>query len=329
MRHTDRVRAVVYDRYGGVERLRMVDLPTPDPGPGEVLVEVVATGLNLSDWETLHGSPAYARLGGMFRPRRRVLGSDIAGRVAAVGPGVTQWTVGDEVFGDNLDRKGGFAEYAVAPAHALARKPAALTFAQAAAIPQSAAIAAQAVARAHTGERMLLNGAGGGVGAFAIPLAAASGVHLTGVDNADKLDLMRELGATDVIDYRETDFTRTGPYDVIVDLVAQRSPIAYRGALAPGGRALVVGGLVRVLLGMLTVGAVIGAVTGRRLGVLAVREGPAHFAAVADAVVAGDLQVVIDRVYPLERVAEALTRHGEGRALGKVVVRVGDGPVTQ
>ncbi|MCT9821117.1 NAD(P)-dependent alcohol dehydrogenase [Microbacterium sp. W1N] len=318
------MRAVVYDRYGGVDRLRHMELPTPDPGPGEVLVEVLATSLNLSDWETLHGSPAYSRIGAPLRPRRRILGSDIAGVVAAVGAGVTRWRVGDEVYGDNLARKGGFAEYAVAPEGVLARKPETLTFEQASTIPQSGAIAAQTVARAQPGERMLLNGAGGGAGVFAIPLAAAAGVHLTAVDNASKLAFMRGLGAAEVIDYRQTDFTRTGPYDLVVDLVAHRSVFAYRRALAPGGRALVVGGTTRTLLRMLTLGALVGWASGRRLGVMAVREGPAHFAPVADAVASGAVTVVIDRVYPLAQVAEALTLHGEGRALGKVVVRVRD-----
>lgn len=316
------MRAAVYDRYGGVDRLRLIEVATPVPGPGQVLVEVVATSLNLSDWEVLHGSPAYARIGGLFRPARRILGSDIAGIVAAVGPGVTRWRVGDEVYGDNLDLKGGFAEFAVAPERALARKPAELTFEQASTIPQSGAIAAQAVARARPGERMLLNGAGGGVGVFAIPLAVAAGIHVTAVDNAGKLDFLRELGAAEVIDHRAADFTRAGPFDLIVDLVARRSVFAYRRALSPGGRAVVVGGTMRVLLRMLTLGTLVGRLSGTRLGVMAVREGPEHFAPVADAVASGAVTVVIDRVFPLEQVAEALTFHGEGRALGKVVVRV-------
>lgn len=318
------MRAFVYDRYGGVDRLRLEDVAVPSPGTGDVLVEVVATSLNLSDWETLHGSPAYSRMGGLTRPARRILGSDIAGRIVAVGAGVTTWRVGDEVFGDNLERKGGFAEYAVAPAGALARKPAALSFEEASTIPQSGTIAAQAVARAAPGQRMLLNGGGGGTGAFAIPLAVAAGIHLTAVDNAGKLAFMRELGAERVIDYRMEDFTRTGPYDLVIDLVARRSVFAYRRALAPGGNALVVGGTLRALLRMLTLGALVGAVSGRRLGVMAVRQGPAHFAPVAEAVLAGDVKIVIDRTFPLEELPAALMHVGEGRALGKVVVRIRD-----
>ena len=182
----------------------------PVPRPGEVLVEVAATSLNLSDWEGLVGSPAYARFGGLRRPRRTVLGSDIAGVVAAVGPGVTRFSVGDEVYGDNLPRQGGFAEFAIAPESVLALKPAELTFAQASTIPQAGAIALQGTARATPGARVLINGAGGGSGAFAIPLAKAAGAHVTAVDNAGKLDFMRSLGADAVIDYRAEDFTRSG-----------------------------------------------------------------------------------------------------------------------
>jgi NADPH:quinone reductase-like Zn-dependent oxidoreductase len=304
--------------------LRLDDIPTPEPGPGEVLVEVVATAINLSDWEGLTGRPAYARLGGVFRPRRRVLGSDITGRVVRVGADVSRFTVGDEVYGDNLQLKGGFADFAIAPESALARKPAALSFAQAASIPQSGAIAAQAVARARAGERMLINGAGGGTGAFAIQLAKAAGIHVTGVDTGAKLDFMRELGADDVIDYRVQDFTRTGPYDVVIDLVASRSVFAYGRALAPGGRYFMVGGTTRTLLRLLTLGWLVGMLSRTHLGVLFIQEGPAHFVPLAERVMAGDVVVHIDSVFPLEEATAALERHGRGHALGKVVVAVRD-----
>ncbi|MFE7630592.1 NAD(P)-dependent alcohol dehydrogenase [Kocuria sp. NPDC057446] len=314
------MRAIVYDRYGSPDVLRLDDVATPTPGRGQVLVRAIATSVNLSDWEGLHGSPAYARFGGLFRPARRTLGSDIAGVVQAVGAGVTLFRVGDDVYGDNLTLKGGFAEYAVAPEHALALKPAGLSFAEASTLPQSGAIAVQAVARAKPGERMLINGAGGGTGAFALQLAAASGIHVTGVDNAGKLDFMRSLGAAEVIDYRADDFTRTGPYDLIIDLVARRSVFAYRRALAPGGTYLIVGGTTRALLRVLSVGALIGTMTNRRLGVLAVKPGPAHFSPLADRCSAGDVRIHIDRVFPLEQVPEALSYVGDGHALGKVVV---------
>jgi len=316
------VKAVVYDRYGGPEVLRVAQIPTPAPSADQVLIKVAATSVNLSDWEGLTGSPGYARIGGLRAPRRRVLGSDIAGRVAAVGAGVTRFRVGDEVYGDNLGLLGGFAEYAVAPVAALARKPAALTFAEASTVPQAGAIALQGTARARRGQRVLINGAGGGSGSFAIQLAKRSGAHVTGVDNAGKLDFMRGVGADEVVDYTTSDFTRLEPFDLILDLVAHRSVFAYRRALAPGGRYLCVGGTVRSVLRVVTVGAALGLATGRRLGLLIAREGPAYFEPVAERCASGELRISIDRMFALEETARALSYLGEGRALGKIVVTV-------
>lgn len=312
----------MYDRYGGPDVLRVEQIPTPAPGAGQVLIEVAATSLNLSDWEGLTGRPGYARLGGLRAPRRRVLGSDIAGRVAAVGSGVTRLRVGDEVYGDNLGLLGGFAEYAVAPVAALAPKPAGLSFVEASTLPQAGAIAVQGTARVRRGQRVLINGAGGGSGSFAIQLAKRAGAHVTGVDNGGKLDFMRGLGADEVVDYTTSDFTRLEPFDLILDLVAHRSVFAYRRALARGGRYLCVGGTVRSLLRIVTVGAALGLVSGRRLGVLIAREGPVFFEPVAERCAAGDLRITVDRTYPLQETARALGYLGEGRALGKVVVTV-------
>ena len=317
------MKAVVYDRYGDPDVLRVVDIPIPTPAAGQVRVKVAATSVNLSDWECLRGSPAYARIGGLRHPARRTLGSDIAGVVDAVGPGVTRFRPGDEVYGDNLALKGGFADYALAPVSVLAAKPAGLTFAQASTIPQAGAIALQGTGPAVAGSRVLINGAGGGSGAFAIQLCVQLGAHVTGVDNAAKLEFMRSVGAEDVIDYRLQDFTRTArPYDLILDMVAHRSVFAYRRALAPGGRYRCVGASVGTLLRVLTVGAVIGRLTGRSIGVLSVKQGPDHFQPLADMCVAGRVKVHIDRTFSLDEVPAALARVGEGRALGKVVVGI-------
>jgi NADPH:quinone reductase-like Zn-dependent oxidoreductase len=320
-RPSARMRAVVYDRYGPPDVLRVEDIPVPTPRAGQVLVEVVATSINRSDWEGLTGSPGYARIGGFRRPRRRVLGSDIAGRIAAVGPGVTTFRQGDEVYCDNLGLLGGFAEYAVAPEAALARKPKELTFVEASALPQAGAIALQGTASVRSGQRMLVNGAGGGSGLLAIQLAKLAGAHVTGVDNAGKLEFMRSVGADDVVDYRSEDFTRREPFDLVLDLVAgERSVFALRRSLAPGGRYLVVGGTVRALLRTLTVGAAIGRLTRRRLGLLIAREGPEFFEPIAERFLAGELRLHIDRTFPLEETPQALAHVGQGRALGKVVV---------
>jgi NADPH:quinone reductase-like Zn-dependent oxidoreductase len=225
------------------------------------------------------------------------------------------------VYGDNLQLKGGFAEYAVAPESALAHKPEELTFAEASAIPQAAAIALRGTAGVAAGQRVLINGAGGGSGSFAIQLAKRAGAHVTGVDNAGKLDFMRSLGADHVIDYGRDDFTRPDePYDLVLDLVAHRSAFACRRALAPGGRYWSVGGPVRTLLAIMTIGSIIGRLTRRRLGVLVVPLGPEHFTPLADLGVAGDIGIHIDRTFGLDEVPEALRYVGEGLAHGKVVV---------
>jgi NADPH:quinone reductase-like Zn-dependent oxidoreductase len=315
------VKAVTYDRYGGPEVLRVEDVPMPVPGAGQMLVKVAATSINLSDWETLRGSPAYSRIGGLRTPKHRILGSDIAGHVEAVGVGVTRFQAGDEVYADNLAVMGGFAEYALVTEKAAAHKPEGLSLVEASTIPQAGAIALQGTAGSAPGRRLLINGGGGGSGSFAIQLAKRLGAHVTGVDNAGKLDHMRSLGADEVIDYRADDFTRgDDPYDEILDLVAHRSVFAYRRALARGGRYRCVGGSVPTLLRILTAGWLAGRMTGRRIGMLVVKMGPDHFQPMADLCVAGDVRICIDRTSALDEVPEALAYHGEGRALGKVVV---------
>ena len=317
------MKAVVYDRYGSPDVLRTEEVPMPSPRAGQVRVKVASTSVNLSDWECLRGSPAHARIGGLRSPAHRTLGSDIAGVIDQVGEGVTRFRVGDEVYGDNLALRGGFAEYAVAPESALAHKPAQLTFAEASTIPQAGAIAAQGTDSALAGSRVLINGAGGGSGSFAIQLAKRRGAHVTGVDNAAKLDFMRSVGADDVIDYGRDDFTRPArPYDLILDLVASRSVFAYRRALAPGGVYRCVGGSVPTLLRVLTAGWMVGRISGRRIGILAVKEGPAHFEPLADLCISGAVRIHIDSAYALDEVPAALAHVGEGRALGKVVVQI-------
>jgi NADPH:quinone reductase-like Zn-dependent oxidoreductase len=316
-----RVKAVVYDRYGSPDVLRVVDVPVPSPATGQVRVRVAATSVNLSDWERLRGSPGYARIGGLRRPAGRTLGSDIAGVVDEVGEGVSRFGPGDEVYGDNLAVMGGFAEYALMSESAIAHKPNQLTFAEASTIPQAGAIALRGTQWAVAGSRVLINGAGGGSGSFAIQLARRLGAHVTGVDNAAKQDFMRSVGAHDVVDYRRDDFTRAAQrYDLILDLVAGRSVLAYRRALGPGGTYRCVGGSVPALLRVLTVGWTVGRVTGRSMGVLVVSQGPAHFEPLAELCVTGDVRIHIDRTFALDEVPAALAHVGEGRASGKVVV---------
>ena len=227
------------DEYGGLEVLKVAEVPVPHPGPGEVLVRVHAASINEWDQGLMRGTPIVNRTSGLRRPRRRTLGSDIAGVVEAVGGSVTRFRPGDAVFGDLSGCGfGAFAQYACAPESALTAKPGFLTFEQAAAVPQAGGLAVAGLEKGgplRPGQRLLMNGGGGGVGTFAIQIAKASGVEVTGVDGPGKLDVMRELGADHVIDFTAEDFTRSGEqYDLILDVVCRRSVADYRRALRPG-----------------------------------------------------------------------------------------------
>ncbi len=315
------MRAVVQHRYGGIEHLELTELASPSPAADQLLVRVLAASLNLSDWEGLTGRPAYARIGGLRRPARPVLGSDVAGVVEAVGAGVTAFAPGDEIYADNLGLKGGFGELTVVPAEAAAPKPAGLTFAEASTIPQAGPIALQGTAGAGPATRILINGAGGGSGAFAVQVAAAAGAEVTAVDNHTKLDFLRSLGADHVLDHHTTDFAATGErYDVILDLVADRSIRACLGALRPGGRYRAVGGPVSTLVPLTLAGLALRPLTDRRIGLLMVADGPERFTPMAERVLAGEVAVHIDRTVGLAEVPEALAAIGAGRAIGKIVV---------
>ena len=320
------MKAVVYGRYGSAEVLRLDDVERPCPRGDQVLIKVHSVSVNASDWETLRGKPLYARIGGPVRPRFRILGSDIAGRVEAIGPGVTRFRPGDEVFGDNLALMGGFAEYVCARENALAVKPASMSFDEAAAIPQAGVIALQGIrrrGRVQPGQQVLVNGAGGGAGMFAVQLAKLAGAHVTGVDNAGKLDFVQSLGADRVVDYSGTDFTRTREhYDLVLDLAAHRSAFAYRRALAANGRYFYVGGSVPTLLQVLLVGPLIGRTADKRVRLLVVQPNPRDLVAVAELCQAGTIVPVIDRRFSLSEVPDALRYLGEGRAKGKLVITV-------
>ena len=320
------MKAVVYTRYGPPDVLRVTNVATPVPKDNEVLVRVAAVSLNRSDWETLRGKPLYARIGGPFRPRHHVLGSDIAGRVQAAGPRVTLFRPGQDVFGDILRHMGGFAQYVCVPESTLAPMPAGMTYAEAAALPQAGAIALQGIrdkGQVQRGQKVLVNGAGGGSGMYAIQLAKLHGAEVTGVDNAEKLEFMRSVGADHVIDYTREDFTANGrAYDLILDLAAHRSAFAYQASLVPGGCYLYVGGSVTTLLQALLAGPVIGRADGRKIRLLAVRLGVEHLAPMVELCQAGEIATVIDRRYPLSETPAALRYLGEGHAKGKVVIVV-------
>src|SRR5260221_11621966 len=246
------MKAIVYTRYGSPDVLQLKEVAKPTPTDDEVLIKVQAASVNRSDWEILRGKPLYARIGGLLKPRHQILGSDIAGRVEIAGRNIRRFQPGDEVFGDILGSMGGFAEYVCAPENALALKPASMTFEEVAAIPQAAVIALQGIrdkGQVQPGQKVLINGAGGGAGTFAVQLAKLYGAEVTGVDNTGKLDFMRSLGADHVIDYTQEDFTKNGKqYDRILDLIAYRSAFAYARALRPSGSYYAVGGSMTTFL---------------------------------------------------------------------------------
>jgi NADPH:quinone reductase-like Zn-dependent oxidoreductase len=320
------MKAIMYTRYGPPEVLQLKEVAKPTPKDDEVLIKVQAVSVNRSDWEGLRGKPLYARIGGLLRPRHHILGSDIAGRVEVAGRNVSRFQPGDEVFGDILGRLGGFAEYVCARESALAPKPATLTFEEAAAIPQSAVIALQGIrdkGQVQPGQKVLINGAGGGAGTFAVQLAKMYGAEVTGVDNTGKLDSMRSLGADHVIDHTREDFTKNGnQYDLILDIVAHRSVFSYKRALRSDGSYFLAGGSVATMLQILVVGPWIRATTGKKVRILAVRPNIEDVDFMKDLIEAGKVTPVIDKTYPLSEVPEAIGYVGDGRAQGKVVITV-------
>ena len=319
------MKAIVYTKYGPPDVLELREVAKPTPKDNEVLVKVHAVSANAADIHLLRGTPFLFRLSaGLLKPKKQIIGADIAGRVEAVGNNVTQFQAGDEVFGDILPRLGGFAEYVRARESALALKPASMTFEEAAAIPQAAVIALQGIrdkGRVQPGQKVLVNGAGGGAGTFAVQLAKLYGAEVTGVDNTGKLNFMRSLGADHVIDYTREDFTRDGKqYDLIFDVVAHRSIFAYKRALRSNGSYFLAGGSVATILQILLLGAWIRATTGKEIRILAVQPNTEDVDYMKELIEAGKVTTVIDRTYPLSEVPDAIGYVGEGHAKGKVVI---------
>ena len=320
------MKAAVYRRYGPPDVLRIEEVEKPVPGDDELLVKVHAVSVNRSDWEGLIGEPIYARMGGLRNPSNTILGSDIAGTVESVGKNNGQFQRGDAVFGELADYHGGFAEYASTKGKYLALKPASLTFEEAAVIPQAGVIALQGIRdkwKIQPGQQVLINGAGGGSGMFAIQLAKLYGAEVTGVDNTGKLDFMRSLGADHVIDHTRENFTRNRKqYDFILDLLAYRSAFAYARALKPNGSYYAVGGSVITFLQFLLFGPLIRRTSGKKVRLLVVQRNRKDLESITELCVSGKVKPVIDKRFPLSAVPEALRYLGEGHAKGKIVITV-------
>lgn len=319
------VKAIVYTRYGMPDVLELKEVEKPTPADDEVLVRVRAASVNSWDWDLLRGKPFLARMEGLRKPKYTILGADIAGTVEAVGKGVRELRPGDAVFGDlSAYRWGGFAEYVCAREDDLALKSASMSFEQAAAIPQAGLLALQGLRQGgeiQPGQKILLNGAGGGVGTFALQIAKSCGAHVTCVDGAIKLERLRALGADQVVDYMVEDYTKSGErYDLILDVVATRSIFAYKRALTPQGVFVMIGGSIGSLFRALTLGAFLSKVDSRKLVILLHRPNRTDLNEFIRLMDSGKVVPVIDRTFPLERAPWAIRELGEGRVVGKVVV---------
>lgn len=326
------MRAVVHDRYGDVDVLRLAEIDRPVPKAGEVLVRVRAAGAHIGDWRLLHGLPLIIRLGyGLRGPRQRVRGEALAGVVEAVGPGVTTFRVGDEVVGTG---NGSHAEYAVARIDRLVAKPSSLDWVEAAALPTSSVTALQAVrdlGEVRPGQRVLVIGATGGVGSYATQLAVAHGAEVTAVCSAASADLARSLGAHEVIDYAATDPLDPAAgrrFNVVLDAVGGRSIGALRRILTDDGT------LVLIAPAPPTVGRWLGGVdrliaasiqsrfVRQRLRPLASVDDAEDLAEVIRHVEAGRVRPVVERTWPLDAIADAMRHIGRGHTRGKVVLTI-------
>jgi NADPH:quinone reductase-like Zn-dependent oxidoreductase len=321
------MKAIVQDKYGSPDVLALEDIDKPEIGDGDVLVVVLAASAHIGDWHFMTGLPYLFRIAGsgLRAPRTRVRGTDVAGRVEAIGKDVTRFQAGDEVFGIC---DGAFAEYATARSDRMAPKPANLTVEQAATVPTSGCTALQAVrnkGKVVPGQKVLIIGAAGGVGSFAVQIAKAFGAHVTGVCSTTKVDLVRSIGADDVIDYTRDDFAETGErYDVVLDIAGNRSLSHLRRALGPRGTLVIVGGegggrwfggIDRQLRASM-----LSPFVSQKLGTFVAKANGEDLVVLKELIEAGKVTPVIDKAYPLSEVPEAIRHLKEGHARGKVVI---------
>jgi NADPH:quinone reductase-like Zn-dependent oxidoreductase len=322
------MKAIVRTEYGLPDVLTLEEIQKPTPGDDELLVEVHAASVTYSTVMLIKGEPFVGRLIGLglFKPKIKIPGADIAGRVEAVGRNVTQFRPGDEVFGDLSDAgRGGYAEYVCGPATAFTLKPANISFAEAAAVPEAALVALQSLrdhGQIQSGQKVLIYGASGGIGTFAVQLAKQFGADVTGVCSTRNVEMVRSLGADHVIDYTKEDFTQNGVrYDLIVATAGYRSIFDYRRALSPEGIYVSTGGAMAQIFQAMLLGPLLSMTGGKKLGSMLVKPNK-DLAFVKELIEAGHVKPVIDRRYPLSEAAEALRYYGEGHTRGKVVITV-------
>ena len=318
------MQAVLYTRYGSPDVLQFQEVSKPIPKENDVLIKVLAAATNPLDWHFMRGDPFFMRfMAGLTKPKNPKLGVDFAGRVEAVGKNVTRFKVGDEVFGSG---DGAFAEYLCIVETKIAPKPAHVSFEQAAAVPIAAVTALQGLrdaAKLKAGQRVLVNGASGGVGTFAVQIAKAYGAHVTGVCSTRNLDLVRSIGADQVIDYTQTDFTKQGKtYDVILDMIGNHSMKAFRQILSDHGVAVIGGfsSLSHLIFQVNLMGRWINARTNKTVISLFATMKPQDLQVLHEMLENGTIKSVIDRTFPFSQTAEAIRYLETGRARGKVVV---------
>ena len=320
------MKAIVYEEYGPPDVLQFKEVEKPAPKDDEVLVKVHAASVNYIDWQVLRGESYFLRLttGGLRKPKHKILGDDIAGRVEAVGVNVKQFQPGDEVFG--ISDFDAFAEYVCVPENVLAGKPASMTFEEAAAVPEAGITALQGLrdhGQIQPGQKVLINGASGGVGTFAVQIAKSFGAEVTGVCSTRKLDMVRSIGADQVIDYTREDFTKSGQrYDLILATAGDRSIFDYKRALSPDGIYVCAGGSLAQYFQATLLGPLISMTGSKKLGSMLGNPNQKDYVFLIELFEAGKVVPVIDRRYPLSEVPEALRYYGEGHAQGKVVITV-------
>lgn len=319
--------AITYRRYGSPDNLQWTDLPRPEPRAGEVLVRIGASSVNALEWRLLRGQPYLFRLAwGLFRPRNNRLGADLAGRVVAVGEGVADFQVGDRVFGSlSAAGFGAFAEYARVPERLLVAMPESATYEQAACLPVAGAAALAGLrdrGKLQPGEEVLIYGASGGVGAFAVQIAKAMGGEVTAVCSTGKVEQSRQLGADHVIDYTQTDLRQSERrYDLILGINGYLPLGTYRQLLKPGGRYVMVGGGMRQIFEAVAVGGLFSR-RDKRITVVSGRAEREHFATLRDLLAEGKIKPLIERVFPLPQAAEAVRQVEQGHVGGKLVISV-------
>jgi NADPH:quinone reductase-like Zn-dependent oxidoreductase len=324
------MKAVVCTKYGPPDVLQLRDVEEPILNDSEVLVQVHAASINYGDWGLLRGRPFFLRLteGGLREPKIKILGGDVAGRVEAVGRSAKQFQPGDEVFGDlSTCGRGGFAEYVCAPEGKFAPKPADISFEEAAAVPMAGVVALQGLrdeGQIQPRQKVLINGASGGVGTFAVQIAKSFGAEVTAVCSTRNSDMARSIGADQVIDYTQEDFTQSGQrYDLILAANGYHPISDYRRALRPQGIYVCSGGSLAQIFQSMLLGSLMSGSGGKQLGNLLYRQDTGDLAFMKELLESGKVVPVIDRCYPLDELPEAFRYFGEGRARGKVVITIG------